>query len=240
MTNRNEIFSEIYKKSFWGGNGSPSSGTGSTATAATTYRNTVKELISKKKIKKVLDLGHGDWEIWSDYKFEGVDYLGIDVANSISESLSKKYKQENLTFIFGDAVTDNLPKADLCITKDVLQHLPLEDAIKILTKIEKFDHVIICNDFYKFRFRDSISSLRRFMSIRERLKCLMSRKSPIFLKLKKTNSEIKPGDHRCINLSKHPFDSYISSFEIQTIDFIGKDKKRPNVVKRIYLLEKRQ
>ena len=137
MTSYNEIFTEIYKKKYWGGNGSPASGTGSTSTAATTYRNTVKELISRKNVKKVLDLGHGDWEIWSDYQFEGVEYVGIDVANSLSEVLAKKFKQENLTFRFGDAITDNLPVADLCITKDVLQHLPLGDVIKILEKIQR-------------------------------------------------------------------------------------------------------
>ena len=238
MSSYDEIFSEIYEKSYWGGSGSPLSGTGSTPTAAAVYRTLVKEVISGKKIKTVLDLGHGDWEIWSDYQFENVQYLGIDVAAALSEVLTKKFNQKNITFRYGNMVTEDLPEAELCITKDVLQHLPIEDVIRVLTKLQKYERVIICNDFYKFQVQDSVESLRRFVSINESIKSLLQKKTPFFLKLKRTNSEIKPGEHRCINLSKHPFSFYIKNFDVQTFDFIGKDKKRPNIIKRIYLLEK--
>jgi hypothetical protein len=39
-----------------------------------------------------------------------------------------------------------LPKADLLICKDVLQHLPYEDIQKIIKQFDKFKYCIVIND----------------------------------------------------------------------------------------------
>jgi len=239
MAKHEEVFEAIYSKKYWGGINSPLSGTGSTPAAAAPYRNFVKEVIHLNKIQKVFDIGHGDWKIWSDYQFEGVDYCGIDVSPSISDELRKKSKKDNLHFILGNAVTDELPSAELCLSKDVLQHLPINDIQTILAKLNSFERVIICNDYYKFNPRDLWQGFRRFLSLGERFRGIKSGEKFLYLKLKRTNSEIQIGEYRCINLTKKPFKSYLKNFQIETIDFVGKDSHRPHVVKRIYSLERK-
>jgi hypothetical protein len=132
-----------------------------------------------------------------------------------------------------------LTSAELCITKDVLQHLPLNDIKTIIRKLNDYQYLIICNDKYKYAFNDSIKALRRFLSIRERVLKVKSGKNPFFLKLKRSNSDINIGDHRCIDLNSKIFAKIFSAHKLMHIlDFDGKDIKRPNVVKRIYFYEK--
>lgn len=239
MAQHEEVFEAIYSSKYWGGTNSPSSGTGSTPSAAAPYRNFVKEVIQLNKVRKVIDIGHGDWKIWTDYQFEGVNYCGIDVSQSISNELRKKTKKENLHFLLINAVTDELPEAELCISKDVLQHLPINDIKTILMKMNSFERVIICNDYYKFNPRDLWQGFRRFLSLGERIGNIKSGNKFVYLKLKRTNSEIKIGEHRCINLTKKPFKPYLEEFQIKTFDFAGKDSRRPHMVKRIYSLERK-
>jgi hypothetical protein len=234
------IFSKLYENSIWGGLSSPKSGSGSTITAAAPYLYAVREFIRNTSIHSVLDIGHGDWEMWGEYKFENVSYTGIDVYEDLSRKLTKSFGSERRKFLARNAVTEELPLADLCITKDVLQHLPTHDVIKVLGRLTDFKYVVICNDFYKINPSESLGALRRFFSIRERATIAKSGKNPFYLKLKKTNGSILVGEHRCLNLSVKPFAEYLSQHTLlYTIDFVGKDEKRPNIVKRIYFYERK-
>lgn len=237
--NHSEVFSELYESNFWGGKNSPDSGTGSTKTAALPYVEIVKNFIQTHSIESVLDIGHGDWEMWGNYKFENVQYVGIDVYETLSKKLNSKLGNETRSYIHLNAVSDFLPNADLCITKDVLQHLPVEDINILLRKLCSFKYLVICNDIYRFDLKDSIKAIRRFISIRERIEILRQNQNPFFLKLKRTNCDIATGEHRCINLNSRPFKTMMHNHKLlQTVDFIGKDIKRPNIVKRIYIYEK--
>lgn len=234
-----EVFTRLYETNFWGGEESPESGSGSTKTAALPYVTSVKSFIQNNSIKKVLDIGHGDWEMWDDYKFENVDYVGIDVYEKMTIKLETTIGNNHRKFLTMNAITQNLPVADLCISKDVLQHLPLKDIKAILYKLKEYKYIIICNDFYKFRFYEAAKALRRFISIRERISMISSRKNPLFLKLRKTNSDIKIGEHRCLNLEAKMFTKSLSNHKLLfTRDLDGKDIKRPAIVKRIYFYEK--
>ena len=72
----NEIFSQIYQKKQWGSKVSvgSDSGEGSDPDIALPYVNFVKQMIVKYKVGSVIDFGHGDWEMWRDYRFENVKY----------------------------------------------------------------------------------------------------------------------------------------------------------------------
>ena len=232
-------FARIYESNFWSGIGSPRSGTGSTREAAKPYVDQVRKFIDSNKIQSVLDIGHGDWEIWGGYRFANVDYVGVDVYERLTNELQIKFGTTGVQFLNRNAVKDDLPHAQLCITKDVLQHLPTTEIKIIISKISRYQYLIICNDFYKFEMRDSIRAARRFISIRERLSKIQQRKSPFFWKLRRTNSEIQIGDHRCLDFDKPMFSDLLITHRLkQTFDFDGKDNKRPNLIKRIYFYEK--
>jgi len=234
-----DVFTKLYESNFWGGEESPESGSGSTKTAAMPYVEAVRNFIETYSIETVLDIGHGDWEMWGSFQFDNVNYVGIDVYENLTNKLNLNNGNEYRSFQFLNAVYDDLPNAELCITKDVLQHLPLNDIETIMRKLSDYPYLIICNDKYKYALNDTVKALRRFLSIRERVLKIKSRQNPFFLKLKRSNSEINTGEHRCIDLSSKLFAKNLCNHKLlQTLDFDGKDTKRPNVVKRIYFYEK--
>ena len=234
--NHQEVFTRIYENEYWGGTGIPKSGSGSLPGAARPYVNLVKTFLKENRISTVLDIGHGDWAMWQEYKFEGVSYTGIDVFEEASTLLNFKHENKDRIFLTRNAVTEDLPRMQMCITKDVLQHLPNSDIIAILKKLNRFDYLIICNDYYKFSWRELVPAARRFVSAGERIRKLALGRIDVRMKLKKSNSNSIIGGHRPLNLEKKPFAENLQQFElIDKVDFSGSIKKRANLVKRIYV-----
>jgi 2-polyprenyl-3-methyl-5-hydroxy-6-metoxy-1,4-benzoquinol methylase len=139
-----EVFSKIYKEDLWHGG----SGAGSKLENVKEYVEILQKYIDKPEVKTVLDLGCGDWQFSKFLDLSSVSYLGVDVVESVIESNSTSYSASNIKFISRDITTYEVPKADLIICKDVLQHLCNKDVVTILVKIitsSKFS--LITNDF---------------------------------------------------------------------------------------------
>jgi 2-polyprenyl-3-methyl-5-hydroxy-6-metoxy-1,4-benzoquinol methylase len=139
-----EVFSKIYKEDLWHGG----SGAGSKLENVKEYVEILQKYIDKPEVKTVLDLGCGDWQFSKFLDLSSVSYLGVDVVESVIESNSTSYSASNIKFISRDITTYEVPKADLIICKDVLQHLSNKDVVTILVKIitsSKFS--LITNDF---------------------------------------------------------------------------------------------
>ncbi len=244
MNERDDIYSQkfesIYKNGLWGGTTTPKSGSGSTFQAALPYVEIVQKLVRDEGIISVLDIGHGDWEMWESYKFDDTNYIGIDVYAELTRELNKRLGSTSREFICLNAATQELPKAEICITKDVLQHLTNDDVSNILKKMQDYRFLVICNDFYQFNFLDTYQAIKRFISLRERIFRIKKSQNPFFLKLKRRNSDIEIGSHRCLDLEASKFAKLLSTHELQLIkDFPGKEIKRPNLVKRVYVYKKR-
>ena len=143
MSNR-KVFSKIYKEGLW----NEGSGDGSKIENVEEYVDILQKYIDKPEIKTVIDLGCGDWQFSKFLDLSSVSYLGVDVVESVIESISTSYSASNIKFISRDITTYEIPKADLIICKDVLQHLCNKDVVTILVKIitsSKFS--LITNDF---------------------------------------------------------------------------------------------
>lgn len=139
-----EVFSKIYKEDLWHGG----SGAGSKLENVKEYVDILQKYIDKPEVKTVLDLGCGDWQFSKFLDLSSVSYLGVDVVESVVESNSTSYSASNIKFISRDITTYELPKVDLIICKDVLQHLCNKDVVTTLVKIitsSKFS--LITNDF---------------------------------------------------------------------------------------------
>jgi 2-polyprenyl-3-methyl-5-hydroxy-6-metoxy-1,4-benzoquinol methylase len=139
-----EVFSKIYKEDLWHGG----SGAGSKLENVKEYVDILQKYIDKPEIKTVLDLGCGDWQFSKFLDLSSVSYLGVDVVESVIESNNTSYSASNIKFISRDITTYEIPKVDLIICKDVLQHLCNKDVVTILVKIitsSKFS--LITNDF---------------------------------------------------------------------------------------------
>lgn len=98
-------------------------------------------------------MAHGNFQDILDWS--GVNYVGVDVAESIVQLNQKKFGARNIHFIQGDILTMTLPAADLMLCKDVLQHLQNADIQEFLNKIKKYKHCLITNDL-AISFVDSV------------------------------------------------------------------------------------
>lgn len=214
------IFWKIYKEGVWG-NGSrdyPFSGPGSNPDIALPYVNFVRKIIDEYKIETVLDVGHGDWAMWKDYKFEDLIYTGIDLAKGLSAQNTKILGSKNRKFL-ETSVLSSLPDADLLICKDVLQHLSLLDIDIILAKLSKFQYIIICNDIYGSK--SFLKKFRYHIQPKARLRRISNFNSPFYRSiLPLNNSEIISGGYRGLDLEDPYFSLRFRDFSIvERIDF---------------------
>lgn len=80
----------------------------------------MQSIIKFYSIKSVLDIGHGNWAMWSDYKFEDVRYIGIDIAVGLFEKVSHEFASSNRSCFHTSVFKSGLPKVDLVISEEVL------------------------------------------------------------------------------------------------------------------------
>lgn len=143
-----ETFSEIYEKNIWGGTkGEFYSGEGSTGKYADKYAATIKNFIAEHRIKNVVDLGCGDFRVASKFVSDDFHYVGCDVVPSLVNHLTKNFAHQNVEFRQLNIVEDNLPNGDLCLIRQVLQHLSNAEVQSILRNTEKFKYLIVTEHY---------------------------------------------------------------------------------------------
>jgi SAM-dependent methyltransferase len=138
-----EVFDEIYKHNKWGGeSGSNFSGTGSVGSAVPEYVALVNEFIKANSIKTVLDIGCGDFRVGRNIDCE--NYIGLDVAPTVIEANMQNFGSPSNEFICLDASgPSSLPAADLCLVRQVFQHLSNAQISTILSKVLSYRFVIV-------------------------------------------------------------------------------------------------
>jgi len=145
-----DTFNRIYAEGTWGKDvaGKGTSGTGSTLAITREYRAYVEDFIKTHNVKSVVDAGCGDWTFSSAIDWNGASYLGVDIASDVIATVRARHEKENIKFRVGD-ITDELPAADLLISKDVLQHLSnklVHNFIRNNLGKGKYKWVILTND----------------------------------------------------------------------------------------------
>jgi len=142
--NEYKVFDEIYRKGGWDGVGS---GNGSKIENNENYINFLDKVINfTPSIKTIVDIGCGDWNLMKELNIKK-QYIGLDVSSFVIEENKSKYEKENIKFIQSNIVKNELPDGELCIIKDVFQHMPNEDILICLEKIKKYKICIIVNDY---------------------------------------------------------------------------------------------
>ena len=148
------FFTSVYETKLWGDNGrteyAGSSGTGSKLeTNLDYYIPYVRSFLKEYHIRSVADLGCGDFLCGPElYKGMDIRYTGYDAYAKIVDANTKDYP--GFRFKHLDIVNDidNVESADVCILKDVLQHLLLADIYTLLDRLvdsKKFKYILICN-----------------------------------------------------------------------------------------------
>ncbi len=119
-----ETFGTIYREDHW----TNGSGPGSLPRHTIEYRAFLSKFISENSIRTVTDLGCGDWQSTRLMDWTGVHYIGLDVVKWLVDRNSRHFGKTNIEFRHFTEL-DQLPGGDLCICKEVLQHLP-NDAVQ--------------------------------------------------------------------------------------------------------------
>lgn len=141
-----EVFTEIYRKRLWGSDASHPfcSGSGSRGRVAQEYVKFVSGFIFEHRIRSVVDLGCGDFFIGSQLASLVDSYVGVDVVPELIEYLSVKYGAPNIRFCCIDITTaEPLPAADLCLIRQVFQHLSNEQIARVLRKLDCYRFVLV-------------------------------------------------------------------------------------------------
>lgn len=143
-----ETFGEIYEKNVWGGaKGEFYSGEGSTEKYSEKYAAAIRKFIAENDVKRVVDLGCGDFRVASKFVSGDFHYTGCDVVPSLVEYLNSKFANRNVEFRCVNIVEDELPNGDLCLIRQVLQHLSNTEIEKILQKARKYKYLIVTEHY---------------------------------------------------------------------------------------------
>ena len=142
---RKDLFTRIYEQHEWGGKGEGvfCSGSGSTASHGDEYGGVVREFIAEHGIKSVVDLGCGDFTVAGGILMPGVRYVGVDIVEALVERNRKRFADAHVSFEHLDVVTDPLPDGELCLIRQVLQHLSNDEIQAVLAKTRKYRYTLI-------------------------------------------------------------------------------------------------
>lgn len=135
-TARREAFIRITRERRWGE--SHLSGGGSTVEYTRVTREILEKVIREYGVNSMLDAGCGDFT-WMpavlDRLPKGFRYVGGDIVPGLIEKLTKKHPQHEFKIV--DFVVDELPLCDMIFCRDVIQHLPIKDSIRVLKNFSR-------------------------------------------------------------------------------------------------------
>jgi SAM-dependent methyltransferase len=144
---REQIFSDIYENNRWGGEpGSYVSGTGSQPDIAESYISVLRTLIRSERVKRIADLGCGDFEVACRILSPEVSYVGCDIVPGLAARNAARFANERIEFRQLDVVTDPLPEGDLCIIRQVFQHLSNRDVATVLRKAKQYPLLVVTDE----------------------------------------------------------------------------------------------
>lgn len=136
MSQAKAAFTHIYNNNLWMSSESVS-GTGSTLAETVKLRERLPQLLNELKVKVFLDAPCGDFNWMKHVSFpENIEqYIGIDIVEDLILKNNNKYKSDKISFFNKDILIDEVPKADLIMSRDCLVHLPFA---QIFTALKNF------------------------------------------------------------------------------------------------------
>jgi 2-polyprenyl-3-methyl-5-hydroxy-6-metoxy-1,4-benzoquinol methylase len=140
-----DVFSEIYAQKQWGDEQDDNfnSGTGSSAAYTSRYCELIDCFIQNHKVQTVVDLGCGDFRVASRIARPAISYVGVDVVQDLIAHNEKTFGADHIGFQCVDVTTGVLPDGDLCLIRQVLQHLSNKEILMVLEKCAKYPYVIV-------------------------------------------------------------------------------------------------
>jgi len=184
MESAKEEFTRIYREHVWGG--TSKSGPGSDPEMLRAYSALLVDVLKQRQVRAVVDVGCGDWALGRTLDWSGVDYTGIDIVPDVVEHLNVSFGSNRIRFRCLDIVSDELPQADLCVIKDVLQHLSNDSVRSLLGRLSKYFLAALITNDLSHQKRGNWRTLWKTESI-------------------PPNTDIREGGYRPLRLRESPF-----------------------------------
>ncbi len=139
------VFSEIYAQNKWGDETGDNfqSGTGSSAAYTSRYCELINSFIQSHEVQTVVDLGCGDFRVGSRIARPALSYVGVDVVQDLIAYNEKTFQADHIRFQCVDITSGVLPDGDLCLIRQVLQHLSNKEILMVLDRCAKYRYVIV-------------------------------------------------------------------------------------------------
>ena len=142
---RQRIFQTVYEQREWGGEPGSAffSGEGSRGRPAQVYAAQMAKVLQGHTAElghppTIIDLGCGDFEVGRALveRLPGATYIGCDIVPELVAHNDKRFANERVSFRKLDMVTDPLPDGDVCLVRQVLQHLSNAEILAVLQKLK--------------------------------------------------------------------------------------------------------
>lgn len=140
------IFSETYGSQAWGGDGDFFSGEGSRAShIVEPYVAVLSRELGERFGGRaaVVDLGCGDFAVGSRLIPYCRSYIGVDVVPELVQRLQARHRSEAVRFELGDVTRDPLPSGDVCLIRQVFQHLSNQEILDVLSRLRDFRAIYV-------------------------------------------------------------------------------------------------
>lgn len=132
-----EAFRRVYATNAWG-SGSGSAGHVEEGAA---YVAAVRQFVAQRGVKRVVDAGCGDFFIGSQIAPYVDEYIGLDIVPEIVERNRTLYP--GVRFECVDLSKDDLPEGDLCLVKQVFQHLSNAEIARCLRNLSRYPLLLV-------------------------------------------------------------------------------------------------
>jgi SAM-dependent methyltransferase len=131
-----DVFRHAYRHNIWGDPESLS-GPGSGLLRTSSFRDQIPQLLNQLGALSLLDAGCGDFNWMKEVSLPVERYIGIDVVPELIAHNKQRYGDDKRSFILGDIVCDELPRADVILCRDCLVHFSIKDISRALRNFKR-------------------------------------------------------------------------------------------------------
>lgn len=146
-----EAFAQTYRNQLWGRLRGDEffSGRGSLDEFATPYVEWLTKFITEHNINTIVDLGCGDFRIGQRIcSAVSTNYVGVDIVPELIAHNQSQFGSPRVCFRCADIIEDALPDGEICLIRQVLQHLSNNQICSVLDNCMKFPYLLVTEDVY--------------------------------------------------------------------------------------------
>jgi hypothetical protein len=130
------IFNDIFHKNKWS-DAESFSGPGSNLSQTEAVRKALPQLLKEYKCRSFLDIPCGDYYWMRLVEMEGIEYIGGDIVEDLTENNQRQFGDKNHIFKHLDLLQDKIPQADFIFCRDCLVHFSFQHIFRALKNIKE-------------------------------------------------------------------------------------------------------